>query len=82
MPLSGISSSPRSRDAPATSLSSPALRSVSSSNPSLGITRDSIPRAVPANVISRVGPPAQQLARDRDARIEVAARSPAGDHHA
>ena len=37
-------------------------------------------RAVPANVTCASGCARQQLARDRDARIQVSARAAAGDH--
>ena len=77
-PLSGRSDRPRSR-AWSDVAFMPALRSTSSEKPSRGMTRDSIPRAVPANVTTASGLPPQDFPRDGNPWKEMAAGSAAGD---
>ena len=81
-PLSGSSATPRARVQRSTCPSSPRCESGRARSPRAARPAPRCPRAVPANVMTRVGPPREQLARDRDPRIQVAAGAAAGDHDA
>ena len=80
-PLSGIRSMPRTRAAIDVPFN-PALRSVSSSKPSLGITRDFDTPRRPGKRDARIRMAPQQLACHRNSRIEVAPRATARDQDA